>query len=196
MTLAPDREYGAPVAKTLRVNYALAGTLIASGMTCDEAAPKCNAKNGNALRAGLAKKGVTVKSARTAHPDLIIPPSVTARVAAEASEHLKGTFNRLLVKHVGKLEQIKPSSNLRKAKQLAEVIEPFARTAKTVNGWGDGPGKSLVNVNVLGSVRLDDLPDTGTPVSDPVQTERTPEHEPAHLPEQVNDPVQAPALGQ
>ena len=157
-----------------KVNYAVAATLVASGMTMDRVADKVGSANGESLRRGLARKGVTARSARTADIDLIVPRSVTAKVASDAVAHLKDTFNSLLTAHVGKLAQVKPSSNLKKLKKIGEVIEPFARTFKTINGE---PGKgSLVNVQVLGSVRLDEIPDTIGHGSD---TNRTPDRDTA-----------------
>ena len=146
-----------------KVNYALAGTLVASGMTFQEAASRCNAANGESLRRGLFRKGVTGRASRVAYTDRIVPQSVTMTVATQAAEHLKSTFNRILVKHVGSLEKIKPSSNLKKLKKIGEVIEPFARTYRTVNGEQGKP--SLVNVQVLSNLNVDELPDTGAPLA-------------------------------
>ncbi len=142
-----------------KINYALAGSLVASGMSLKDTAAQCGGTP-ESVRVGLHRRGVTSRSIQKAGTEFqakIVSPTVTYQVASQAAEVLKETFNSILIGHVGKLAEIKPSSNMRKLKQIGQVIEPLARTYRTVNP--EQAKSSLVNVNVLSSVQSwDDLP--------------------------------------
>ena len=135
------------------VNYALAATLIASGMTYDDAAMECGAKNGQGLRVGLFRKGVTRKQALAPRDHLPVNRSVTLRVATEASEVLKRSMAEILQNHTGALAAVKAKSNLKHITQVGNALEPLVRSAKVVHGWGDSDKAGLV---VIGAVRQSD----------------------------------------
>ncbi len=147
----------ATVTKPKRINYVLGATLVQSGMTYEEAAQQTGACNGNSLRRGLARKGVTSTRVRALPAERLITGTVTAQVASQAADLLKEQFNRILTKHVESLEHIPAKRNIKHLKQIGQVIEPLARTYRTVNP--EQAKSSLVNVNVLSSIQSwDDLP--------------------------------------
>lgn len=126
------------------INYAKAATLIASGATLAQAAQECGAQSAGSLRVGLSRRNVTIKAIKCSEGNLIRIKGVASQVLAQESERIKGDFAELLRQHVSKLKDAKPSSNLRKAKEFADVLEPFARTAAKVHGWGDEQAQGLI----------------------------------------------------
>lgn len=168
-----------------KANYTLAATLVAGGCSYDEAAAKAGGGiSGQSLRRGLARKGVTLRQVRTVQGEQLVTKSMTMQLASQASELLKDDFAGLLQAHVSKLKEVKPSSNLRKAKEFADVIEPFARTAAKVHGWGDEVAQGLIlsmrqaDPDVTNAIDVDAScgPDTTTAsVPDSTPVEQTPQ---------------------
>jgi hypothetical protein len=70
--------------------------------------------------------------------------NVTLRVANDAGERLRGKFADILDREVTKIHKSPTRANLRSAANVGAVVEPLARTAKIVHGWGDGSGSGLV----------------------------------------------------
>lgn len=127
-----------------RINYALAATLISSGVTLNDAAPEVGAKDANSLRVGLARRGVTVGLCRAKTPLEGNINSVALRVATRASELLRGDVENILQSHVGKLKDIPAKANLKHIKAVGDALEPLVRSAKIVHGWGSETEDGLV----------------------------------------------------
>lgn len=158
-----------PRKKHHRINYALAATLVASGVTLEEAAKQTGAKNANTLGAGLRRKGVTATACRNMEPVGERSTNVTLRLASQAKDVLREQFASLLGKHVGQLDAIPAKANLKHLRQVANVAEPLARTAKIVCGWGDdGPAKA-VDLSVMVAVRVDQAPQVGSEPAQDIQ---------------------------
>jgi hypothetical protein len=119
------------------VNYALAATLMASGVPLGEAALECGAKNADSLRVGLARRGVTITGIRHAEGNIARLTTVARKVVSEQSRALKEDMASILAEHVSKLKEVKPRANLKHIRQLGEAIEPLVRSAKIVHNWGD-----------------------------------------------------------
>jgi len=128
-----------------KINYALAATLLSANATLAEVAPHVGAKNADVLRVGLARQGVTVKLIRSQpiHPERI--ESEAAKVASQASRILREKMSAEISESVDVLGKIPKAQTLKHLKERVSVIEPLARTAKTVFGWGDdGESKRFV----------------------------------------------------
>jgi len=159
-----------------KANYTLAATLVAGGLSYDEAAAKAGGGiSGQSLRRGLARKGVTLRQVRTVQGQQLVTKSMTMQLATQASEIIKQDFAELLQGHVSKLKEVKPSSNLRKAKEFADVLEPFARTAAKVHGWGDETVQGLiVDMRQADVDNVVDIATTATPVAIESEQQKTP----------------------
>ncbi len=156
-------------AEPRKVDWKLAAQLRAKGCTFNKVAELTGASSGESIRQGLNRRGVGV--------------AIRTRVELEATEHAeesiqkaseatKSHLSRAVLEQSESLSKIKISRNLRSIKAFGTAIEPLARTAKIVYGWGEQSGKTAVNVNVLGSVSFDDLPMAGSvsaPTTDSVR---------------------------
>lgn len=140
------------------INYALAATLLSQHVTLDEAAKQVGAKDGNTLRVGLARRGVTATLARRSEDQKERAVTVANKAVADASEALRRDFTDILAKHVGALNKVPGKSNLKHLRQVANVAEPLARTAKIVYGWDDSASAKAVDLSVMVAVRVDQAP--------------------------------------
>ena len=138
------------------INYALAGTLIAAGVTYAEAAKQTGAANGESLRRVLARKGVTARQARAIPVTNAPPMSVTLSLATAAGELLRNSLAKDLQATADKVGNL-PTVGYKALKQRVEVLEPLARTAKIVYRWSDD-AKPTINLNLVTDTRLADLP--------------------------------------
>lgn len=146
------------------INYAKAATLIAAGATMAQAAQECGAQSAGSLRVGLFRRNVTIKAIKCSEGNLQRIKGVASQVLAQESERIKGDFAELLREHVSKLKDVKPSKSLKKAQQFANVLEPFARTAAKVHGWGDETVQGLI-VDMR-QADVDNVRDIDTTVTD------------------------------
>lgn len=126
------------------INYALAATLVAQGVTLEEAALQSGAKNANSLRCGLARKGVTALQVRRSDHATERALSVATKVVSQASEVLRSDLASLLQKHVGALSTIPAKPNLKHIKAIGDAIEPLTRSAKIVHDWGSEQPNALI----------------------------------------------------
>jgi hypothetical protein len=137
--------------KSLRVNYALAATLLASGMTYEEIAPKVGSASGESLRAGLSRKGVTLKHVRNLPIRDERVTSVTARVAAVAADVLRDRLNGQIHSQIGLLEA-EPATRYgelaSKGQGRAAVVKTIAESFKALNG-GAETQVTVFGVNVI-----------------------------------------------
>ena len=131
-----------------RVNYALAATLVAQHVTLNDAAIQSGAKDGNSLRVGLARRGVTATQARHSDGQVQRAVIVANKAVSAASEALREDLASILAKHTSALGEIKPRANLKHIRAVGDAIEPLARTAKIVHDWGntDKPGLTMVGL--------------------------------------------------
>ena len=131
-----------------RINYALAATMLTTGLTSDQIAAKVGAKNGQTLRVGLLRKGVTRERAVAAQADLPVNCSLALRVASQAGELLREEYSNLLAKTAAKLNQIPVRANPKSLKALGEAAEPFVRMAKIVHDWGNQSKEGMAMVGL------------------------------------------------
>jgi hypothetical protein len=129
-----------------KINYPLAVTLLSANATLAEVAPQVGAKNADVLRVGLARRRVTVGLIRSQpfHPDRI--ESEANNVLLQVSRLVREKLSTELDQSVDVLAAIPKSRTLKHLKERAAVIEPLARTAKTVFQWGEDAGVGVVTV--------------------------------------------------
>lgn len=142
-----------------RINYALAGTLLANGLTWEEIAKQVGAGSAESLRVGCARKGVTKPMVRNLEPKGEARVTVTARLATEADAILRERANGLLGAQLGKLAS-KPVGKLHsKGQGDAAVLKTLAETWRTLNGNPDS-----ISIQFGVGARPDDLIATPQPV--------------------------------
>jgi len=163
-----------------RINYALAATLVMSGMSMPEVATQVGAKNANVLRVGLAKRGVTVakvRSIQSAATSATSPGtpgnrsvmSITAKLATEASGIIAESGRKLRQSLASASEQSaaileqKPAKNVKEVIQRVSALKGLAETGDRVHGWSAQSAAPTFNVTILDM----DLPGCGvdTPTS-------------------------------
>ena len=126
------------------VNYALAATLIASGVTFDDAASECGAKSGDVLKVGLFRKGVTRKQVEALAIVNDVNKSKTLRLANQASEILKRGMADIIQSQTDALSTIPAKADLDHIQSVGAALEPLVRSAKVVHGWGDEQAQGLI----------------------------------------------------
>lgn len=127
-----------------KINYALAASLVTSGVSLADAAPQVGAKNANVLQVGLRRKGVIATQARLLEPTGQRQAIIAQKLVSQASQALREDFSKLLADHIKALTGVAPRSNLKHIKAVGEALEPLARTAKIVHGWGSEADEGLV----------------------------------------------------
>lgn len=126
-----------------RLNHALAGVLVAQGMTMPEAAQVVGAKNGESLRTSLARKGVTVAKARNgrarAEAMQAVTATVTAQVVTEAAEKLKERFNGEIVRQLQAIESVPVTYEelASRGQGRTATVKTLAEAFRSVNGSPD-----------------------------------------------------------
>lgn len=133
-----------PESRKHRINTVLAATLVAGGLSWEEAAQQCGAKNGETLRVMCYKKGVTARQARSVTAEHIVSKSVTLRLANEAGKLLKDSMAGILQSHTDALSKIPAKPNLKHIQSVGAALEPLVRSAKVVHGWGDEAAQGLI----------------------------------------------------
>jgi hypothetical protein len=161
-----------------RIDYALARTLIAQHVTLAEAAKQAGAKDAHSLRVGLAQQGITATQLRNTKPQLAKAFTVAKQAVTAASEELKEDFAEVLAQHTAMLKKIKPRMSLKHISRVGQAMEPFARIAKIVHGWGDETKTGIVSVGIV--QHLLERPDCGiqapaSGVLDKPSTDQTPQ---------------------
>jgi len=147
-----------------KINYALAATLLSANATLAEVAPHVGAKNADVLRVGLARQGVTVGLIRSQpiHPERI--ESEAFKVASQASRILREKLSTELAETVDVLGKIPKARTLKHLKERVSVIEPLARTAKVVHGWGDDGQVGIVIAGEDELVEIEAVSETSQPI--------------------------------
>lgn len=138
-----------PRQKGKRVNYALGAILVAQHVTYDEAAKLCGAANGNVLKVGLSRLGVTATQARQNKTRLDDAVQVANRAISDKSNALREGFANVLAKHTAKLEQVPARTNLKHIAAVGYAMEPLARIAKIVHDWGNETKSGLIILGVV-----------------------------------------------
>ena len=118
-----------------RVNYALAATLLASGVTLAEAAKQTGAKNANVLAVGLRRHGVTATKARSLPLVGEKIDNAAIRVANQASEIMRERLGSVTLEHINNLSQIPAKPNLKHLQAVGNVLERFVGAASKLEGW-------------------------------------------------------------
>ncbi len=126
------------------INYAMAATLLSQGLNYEQAAQQVGAKNGNSLKVGLFRRGVSQTATRSGEFAVVRATQVATRVVNAASDRLKEEMSGLLATHTGALSQIKPRANLKHIMRVGMALEPLVRSAKVVHGWGDEQAQGLI----------------------------------------------------
>lgn len=144
--------------KKPRINYALAATLIATGISMADAAKQVGAKNANSLAVGLNRKGVNAKLARSHHVTEGQTRTLTLRVANAAGEALREQFADILTKHGAALAKVPAKRNLAHIRKVGDAFEPLARVAKIVHDWGNTQTVGLVALRSVNQVEQAEQP--------------------------------------
>lgn len=144
------------------VNYAQAAVMLSQGLNVDEVAPYVGAKNGNSLRVGLARRGVTPTATRRS--DFVIQRAATVAntMLRDESDRIKRDMSELLQNHVSALSQIPAKANLKHIQSVGAALEPLVRSAKVVHGWG---GETSTGIVVVGSMKQADPDNAVTDVA-------------------------------
>ncbi len=152
-----------PVAK---INYALAASLAASGLTMAEIAPRVGAKNGNTLRVGLSKRGVTTTVVRQL-PIYGSPRSTNAaaNVASQVLQILSEKSRKRMAEAVSSGIELCASVPMvdigtDSALKHAQTLKSLAETGKIAFAdWNEQPNTSLVQVNILNQLNGETVKD-------------------------------------
>lgn len=135
------------------INYAMAATLLSQGLNYEQAAQQVGAKDGNSLRVGLFRRGVTLTATRGSEFAIQRAVRVATVAVSGASKALKEDMAELLQSHTSALGQIKAKPNLKHILRVGMALEPLVRSAKVVHGWGDEVAHGLL---VMGEMRSAD----------------------------------------
>lgn len=157
------------------IDYNLAATLIASGLTLAETAEKVGAKSGETVRQGLVRRGTSAYQLRAAKFATVCNESNDAmRLAKDASVLLRRSLGNTLAKHAAALDKVAVKPNLQHIKQLGEAIEPLARTGKIVHDWGQEDKSTLIAIGLVESWdSQQDAIDVASAATSSVQAEPT-----------------------
>jgi len=126
------------------INYAMAATLLSQGLNYEQAAQQVGAKDGNSLRVGLFRRGVTLTATRGSEFAIQRAVRVATVAVSGASKALKNDMAGLLQAHTSALGQIKAKPNLKHIMRVGMALEPLVRSAKVVHGWGDEAAQGLI----------------------------------------------------
>lgn len=162
-TVAPP-----PVKHRKRINYALAGTLLHSGLTMDEIALRVGAANGNTLRSSLSRKGVTKSGAKLivdVNADKKSVDTLTARVSRDAAEIIRDSIGERLLGQIGKLSKRKVGKLANQGQGEAAVLKTLAETHRTLYGGAE------MNVVVFGAASLERGPAQDQPPAIDIESE-------------------------
>ncbi len=141
------------------INYALAATLIAAGVSLETAAQQTGAKNGNVLRVGLNKRGVTTttasKLATSANAPLQVKDQALNKVATDAMKIIADATRQDLAETVAM--RVKTVKEARFGKIGSDVALKHAQTLKSLAesgkiafpSWNEPANTSLVQINIL-----------------------------------------------
>ena len=149
------------------IDYELAATLVASGLTLDQTAAKVGAKNGQTVRQGLIRRGTNAYRLRASGFSTPSHESATERLASDASKLLRQSLGNTLAKHAAALDKVPVKSNLKHIKDFGDAIEPLARTGKIVHDWGNDDKVTLIPIGLVESWdSTQDAIDISTSVAD------------------------------
>lgn len=128
-----------PKKRQKRVNYALAGALLSQGLEFDEIAPQVGAANGESLRAGMSRKGVTKKSVMSLQPRETRVTTVTAKIVDQASAVLADRFNGEIARQLAQIEAQPCSYDdlPSRGQGRTATVKTLAETYRAVNGNPD-----------------------------------------------------------
>ena len=143
-----------------KIDWKLAAQLRATGLTHQQIAERTGAVSSEAVRVGLMRRGVNiaVRTALLTSADQQVKQSLI-----KLSEETKQSLAKTVLTHTQALSNVPAKANLNHIKRLGQAMEPLARTAKIVHGWGESSNKPLINLQVLGSVNFDTLPEQDGP---------------------------------
>lgn len=141
-----------PVKHRKRINYALAGTLLHTGLSMDEIAVKVGAANANTLRSALSRKGVTRSNARLitdVNPSQSHVETLTARISRQASDIIKDSIGERLLAQASKLSSRKVGKLANVGQGEAAVLKTLAETHRTLYGGAE------MNVLIFGASSME-----------------------------------------
>jgi len=120
-----------------RTNYALAGVLLASGLSYAEVAAKTGAGNGESLRRGLARKGVTAKTVRACPiPDERVQ-SAAVRVSVAGAEIIREKLSGRLHDQIAHLAASPVTKLASQGQGEAATLKTMADTFKSLHGGSE-----------------------------------------------------------
>lgn len=155
-----------PKKKQGRINYALAATLLASGVNVEDIPPRVGAKNWNVLRVGLAKRGVTASATRALPPSQIVVQAEAVKVATDTIEAIRIKAGKRLEMQLDSLAAQPVGELASKGQGEASVLKTIAETHRTLFGGsdqiqivfgvgslqGDGPQPVVVDAEIVPDV--------------------------------------------
>jgi hypothetical protein len=144
-----------------KIDYDKAAALLqTTGATLAEVALQTGAKNANSLRVGLARRGVTATFSRMLRDSPNGNGDAALPSVADSGEKLRRKLAADLIRTVDALERIQPGATLEALRERLQVMEPLARSAKIVHGWGDGDGDGgPVDSRFLAAIVINPPPD-------------------------------------
>jgi hypothetical protein len=125
--------------KRHRVNLALAGVLMAQGLSYDEVAPRVGAATGNSLRVNMGKKGLNLATIRNPDAAPAAQAVATIKLVRQTEDALRETLNNRLGDAVGVLgkEKLSYRKLASRGQGHAATLKQLAETWRTLNGNPD-----------------------------------------------------------
>jgi len=176
LTRAPNKPIDVKAAAQMR----------ASGATWEHISQQLGGASGDAVRQAMARRGVNTAIRTTINK---IANQQANESLAKQSEEIKSALSSTVLAQSKALSNIKSKPNLKNIKQIGAALEPLARTAKIVHGWGESSNKPLINLQVLGSVNFDTLPEQSDQPMIPVQSSVSSTVQDTTIPVSTTEPV-------
>jgi len=120
-----------------RVNLALAGVLLAQGMSYAEIAPRVGAATGNSLRVNLHKKGVTARNTEKLPEHEQAQVKVLNKVVTAASEALRDEMGGRLREQIKQLRSEPVTRLASQGQGEAATLKTLAETHKLLFGGSE-----------------------------------------------------------
>jgi len=127
------------------IDYVLAATLKASGLTYAQIAKQIGCSPGS-LKVGFLRRGIHNQVTAAKQYQIARIDEHAHNSLESASEALRNDFAALLGKHSLALAKVPAKANLKHIKAAGEALEPLVRSAKTVFDWGSTDAAGLVVV--------------------------------------------------
>lgn len=128
-----------------RINYALGASLIASGMSYDQAAPKCGAKTGHSLQVGLHERGLTQTTLRQPMAEV----ASGSRALMRISNLVRSNLGDALLSQSAAAPLLPATPVAKVLRANGDAIAAIAGPAAKVFGWDTATANVLVQVRAV-----------------------------------------------